>query len=220
MIIVSSKIEVELFRHEFNNRRTRFEFIPVCVDLKESYETVDENFIFSGGRSNRDYKTLFQALDKIDMPVKIIAQQFNVSGLTIPQNVEFIDGSSEDEFSRMMCRSSFVVIPLERSNESSGHLVLLRAWSFGKAVIITENAGIQDYVKHGVNSIIIDHKDINGLHKAIKRLISDQDLRITLGKNGKEDVMNHFTEKAYSESLRALIFKFLIKSDRARLTSI
>lgn len=67
-------------------------------------------------------------------------------------------------------------------------IVNLEAMAAGKAIISTNNCGIPEVVKDGVNGILVSPKDDKALAEAIMRLLGDIDLRNKLGENGRKMV--------------------------------
>lgn len=85
--------------------------------------------------------------------------------------------------------------------EPSG-IVNLEAMAAGKAVISTNNCGVPEIVKDGINGILVKPKNDKALAEAIIRLLEDIDLRNKLGENGKKMVEWYSWDKAadsYSE---------------------
>lgn len=64
----------------------------------------------------------------------------------------------------------------------------------GKPVVCTKVGGVHEIVRDGHNGFLIESKDQKQLEDALRKLISDKELRIELGKNALETVRNGFTE--------------------------
>lgn len=87
--------------------------------------------------------------------------------------------------------------PLDR--EGFG-IVYLEAQLFGVPVIAMNTVGVQEAVKGG---ILLN--DISELPEAIKRLSASADLRIKLGKEGREFVLTNFTREKQMRKLEILL---------------
>src|SRR3990172_1187546 len=192
LVTVSSAAETNAYRKRFANNRTRFHFIPFGIDVPHVSSMVDGDYLFSGGRSNRDYRTLFPAVDGLPVRVRVIAQKHNVANLAIPANVD-INYSDFDTFDENRRNAQFVVVPRDRPGESSGQLVLLKAMAFGKAVIVTKNDGLADYVEHEKNAILVKPHQSDDLRRAILRLTADVEMRRRIGAQARHDVLEKFT---------------------------
>jgi glycosyltransferase involved in cell wall biosynthesis len=81
---------------------------------------------------------------------------------------------------------------------------VLEAMAFEKPVVSTYHAGIPMAVDHERTGLLVQEFDNNGLYKALERLIQDEQLRITFGKNGRQKVMQGFTVEIMEESLNSL----------------
>lgn len=75
---------------------------------------------------------------------------------------------------------------------------LLEAMAAGKAVVTTNVGGIPDVVKHRKNGMLFKAKDVHGLGRCLSELSSDRDLRIRLGKNARNTIVeSHNIDSAW-----------------------
>lgn len=191
-ITVSSKVEVSKYATALRLQPGRVIYLPLGIDHSALQEWQNQEYIFSGGRSNRDYATLIKAVEKMPVTVKIAAQRHNLDQASIPKNVQFICGVFGSDFDRLIAEAKLVVLPLDRADESSGHLVLLRAMYFGKAVIISDNAAIRDYVTDRENVFIVNAHDPVALTGLIQTLLRDDGLRNRIGQAARRHVLQHY----------------------------
>lgn len=63
----------------------------------------------------------------------------------------------------------------------------IEAMACGKAVVAPRVGGIVDYIKNGVNGILIAPKDPDALAAAMDRLLEDPALRVRLGRRARSD---------------------------------
>ncbi len=102
-------------------------------------EIYPDKYIFSGGMSNRDWKTLFEAA-KIcnNIKFKVVAQKkYWDKTIHIPDNVELFFDLPTEQFNDLMKKSYKVVIPL-KENMTSGLVVMLSGIRMAKIVITSE----------------------------------------------------------------------------------
>jgi glycosyltransferase involved in cell wall biosynthesis len=94
--------------------------------------------------------------------------------------------------------------------ESLG-LVFLEAQACGLPVVAFDNAGVPDAVKDGVTGLLVPMYAVDPFADAIRRLISDSDLRRTMGAAAQSHVRQNFDlNKNYQKmevALRALVQK-------------
>jgi glycosyltransferase involved in cell wall biosynthesis len=152
---------------------------------------VDERQICSTGLEFRDYETLIRAVAELpDVKLKIdpnspwSLHRNGVGGGQLPPNVEIVHmklGASRQLYSE----STAVVVPLHANSIGAGSTTMVEAMLMGKPVVITRSrdksfAGRKDLVD-GENLIMVDTGDVAGLRDAIRRLMTDHELRRHIG---------------------------------------
>ena len=83
--------------------------------------------------------------------------------------------------------------------------VILEAMAFGLPVVATRVGGVPELVEDDKTGILIRPSDPHALADALKRLITDTDLRITLGKAGYQRARTMFSNEKRFERLIALL---------------
>jgi glycosyltransferase involved in cell wall biosynthesis len=71
--------------------------------------------------------------------------------------------------------------------------VIAEAMTSGKPVVSTKIAGIPELVAPNETGLLVPPDDADLLGKAIERLIRDENLRVKLGRAGRERIEKHFT---------------------------
>ena len=87
---------------------------------------------------------------------------------------------------------------------------LLEAASCEIPIVAYDVTGCREVVKNNINGFLISFKDEDALYDAVRRLVENPKLRLKMGKDGREIVMENFTEeriaietmKVWSEVLR------------------
>jgi len=168
---------------------SKFCFVPFKINGYEIIRSLtprDEGYVFSGGRSRRDFATFFQAVEPSGYPVKLFTGDSSalaphgssLEGLTIPPNVEILNTeSSAQAFLRTMAGARIVVIPLLRdSHTQAGIGVYIQAMALRKCVIISASLGVSDVLTEG-QAAIVPAGDPSALRQAIEKLWNDDALR-------------------------------------------
>jgi glycosyltransferase involved in cell wall biosynthesis len=181
--------ETSALERRFRIPRSKFQFVPFKINGLEAIRTTtprDDGYIFCGGRSRRDFATLFAAVDGTGYPVKVIAgtapelkaNGTHLEGLRVPDNVEILTGDSSVEcFLHWMAGARLVVIPiLPDSLTQAGIGVYLQAMALRKCVIASSGLGISDVLKEG-QAIIVPAGDAKALREAIQRAWQDRGIR-------------------------------------------
>jgi glycosyltransferase involved in cell wall biosynthesis len=76
--------------------------------------------------------------------------------------------------------------------------VNLEAMTAGKAIVATRVGGVSEIVEDGVNGLLVEGEDADGLVKAIERIAKDKNLRDRLGQAGKKRA-EYFTWSAIAD---------------------
>lgn len=155
-----------------------------------------EPFFFTGGTSNRDYKTLLDAFRGLPYRLEIACYPQDVAGLDVPPNVTVLHGVFDDEFKRKVRECLAVVIPIRKADVSAGQLVLLDAMRVGKASIVTQGSCMEDYVDDSC-AVCVPGQDAKALQDAVRHLAEDEASRTRLGQVAEARFSQHFTRRAF-----------------------
>ncbi len=173
-IIVYSRQEAEA--------RDNCVYLPIPADgdfaaVVPQVESVP--YVFSGGWTRRDFTSLFAAIDGTGLPLTVVTNSPATLGFdgAPPAEARVLWNMPLQQFLGYVAGSRFVVVPLKPAAAAHGHTTIAQALCLGKAVITTRGAGVADYVRDGVEGLLVDHGDIAGYRAAILRLAEDDELR-------------------------------------------
>lgn len=80
--------------------------------------------------------------------------------------------------------------------------ILIEGAACVKALIATDQAGCREIVKHGVNGLLIPHRNVDALVEAIEHLLDNPALAAQYGLAGRELVVKEFSlEKVINETM-------------------
>ncbi len=122
-------------------------------------------------------------------------------------NVAFIGVVNSDDRDAYYLLSDIFVLPSIRlkCHEEWG-LVVNEAMSVAKPVVVSNTAGCAyELVKNGVNGYIVPEKNVEALYEAIKRLMTNDELRIQMGKEAERTIANGFTYAHAIENSKKLL---------------
>jgi glycosyltransferase involved in cell wall biosynthesis len=156
------------------------------------------DYIFSGGRSGRDYATLLQAVPGLDIPLVVNARPFNLRRLTIPANVQVNDLLPYDHYRDQNWNARFVVVPLHAVDEAVGLTAILNAMAAGKAVLCTDLPGPAEYVRPDETGLLVPEGDVAALRDAIIYLWDRPELCREMGCRARALYAEHYTFSAFS----------------------
>lgn len=162
--------------------------------------------IVSGGLEQRDYRTLVQATESLNVDVKVsaVSPSKTVHSRTFPKVIpanmsyRYYDWNS---LAQLYCDADIVVISLYENNFQAGLSTLFEALACCKPVIITRGPGIiQELIDAkavwGVNS-----GDCNGLRQAINSLLKNPKQGEALAKIGYQLVLERYNRDIYVKAL-------------------
>jgi glycosyltransferase involved in cell wall biosynthesis len=150
-------------------------------------------FIYTFGRSYRDYGTLARAVEGTEVTVKLSGRAFNLAGIDLPHNIETTGWLNFQEMQDYLYESQFCVVPLQPISHSSGETSLLHAMSFGKAVVATRSPGTETYVQHGVTGLLVEPGNVEAMRKALLHLWRNPDVAAQMGKEGRRRFKENHT---------------------------
>ena len=181
-----------------------------------------QNFIFSPGKTYRDYPTLLQAFTDVDWRLTICgAGKFDLSDSSesIPSNVTIIpDMIDWRDFIKLYQQAYAVAIPLvndtSKFKNAIGLTALTEAMATGKAIVMTRNdyAGV-DLEREGIG-IWVDPGDVEGWRKAISYLLEHPEVNREMGKKARLLAEKKFNLELFSKKLA----KYLQQAYDPRLT--
>jgi glycosyltransferase involved in cell wall biosynthesis len=134
---------------------------------------------------------------------------------------------SAEEMDALLAESHIFLLPAARV-----HIVsLLQAMSYGLAVVTSDGWGIEEYVEHERNGLIVkgrygkvswadeeagmlredyepmhtsDAQVVRGIVDAVSRLVEDRALRKRLGQTARRDVASNFSLESWNDALKQL----------------
>ena len=161
-IVCTSKKEISNYSRTFGLKESKFSFVKwgsidyeKRVPVKKNLQS--QKYVFSTGRSNRDYDFLIDTIEKTNYTLIIACDELNRKS---SDNIMIYDNLYGEAMLEYMKNAWCVVISLKDDMIASGQLVLLQAMNLGVPVIITESHGVtDDYVINEYNGLIIKKQE-------------------------------------------------------------
>lgn len=126
------------------------------------------------------------------------------SDLGLRDRVTFEGEVSDERMAELYGACDLFVLPSVTRAEAFG-LVQLEAMAAGKAVVSTSvPTGVPWVNQHERTGLIVPPGDVPALRRAIDRLLSDQDLRSRMGREGRARVSRDFTPARMIQQMLAL----------------
>lgn len=89
------------------------------------------------------------------------------------------------------------VFVLPSTNPDPLPTVVLEAMSTGKPIVGYRHGGVCEMVKEGHNGLLAEVRNPRDLADKINKLLSDDELRVQMGENSRERLLNHFSIESY-----------------------
>jgi glycosyltransferase involved in cell wall biosynthesis len=166
------------------------------------------NYVFSAGRSQRDFQTLISATKGLNIKVIIAAYGSSYPKIENPDIEVYFDmprSTYEKYLSEAMC----VVVPLKGKVPPAGATVVRESMAMGKCIIATRNLDTVDYIKNGETGYLVEPEDVAGLRQKIMLIKGNLDESMRLGSKARK-----YIEKYRTERLMAMKFLDVIYSKK------
>jgi glycosyltransferase involved in cell wall biosynthesis len=193
--------EVEDYARAFGLPREKLKYVPFHHTLYGyTYEVRDDGYVFAGGNYDRDYPLLIEAVRPLRAPVWIATTRpEQLAGVTVPPHVR-VEGTSAAGFRQAMAAAHIVVVPMVGGLlHSGGQQTLLNAMSLGKPTVSVGRKWAVDFVEDGVNGLIVDYGDVEGLRRAIAWLLSHPDEARQMAERGRQLADRHHTQRTMQD---------------------
>jgi glycosyltransferase involved in cell wall biosynthesis len=141
-------------------------------------EFPDANYLFIGKRHSQKQESIEYE--------KFIRQIFQQAGI---EERLFCLGFRED-IPAILNQIDLLVHPARQ--EPLGR-VLIEAASCSKAIVATDIGGTAEILKDGISAILVSPDDLEALTAAIRRLLTDSELRSRLGRQARKNVIEKFS---------------------------
>ena len=201
--VVFSTAEHRLWAEYLRYDESKFTTILFASNILDPARFPDGLFLpegdygFAAGRSGRDYKTFFGAVKDISYPFVVVADKKSVQELEVPKNVTLYCDIPWEEYIELLKKSAFTVVPLRDEHRSTGQVVILEGYAFGKPTVSTRCIGTTDYVFEEETGFLVPPYQPVAMREAIEKMLSDDEKRRYYGKNALEICKLRFSPQAY-----------------------
>jgi glycosyltransferase involved in cell wall biosynthesis len=195
--VVWASHETEDFARAFGLPKWQLEYVPFHHTLHDyDYEIRDEGYLFAGGNSDRDYRTLIEAVRPLEVPVWLaLTQRDLLAGVSVPPHVR-VESTTPEGFRRAMAGALLIVVPMRQGTlRSGGQQTCLNAMLLGKPTIAVGRRWAVDFITDGEDGLIVDYEDVEGLRRAVRWVLEYPDAARRMGERGRERAAWFTTER-------------------------
>ncbi|MBP7936276.1 MAG: glycosyltransferase family 4 protein [Phycisphaerae bacterium] len=192
-VIVHSAYDIPLAERLYGMPRKRLRFMryarvaPRSAGLDAKYGYLSRiPYALSIGSNARDYATLFEAAEGSEVPLVVVAREWNLVGLDVPNGVQVYFNIPLVECDALMAECAYCVYTFDGSEPSCGQISVVSSLMMGKPVICTDVPGLEGYVEHEVNGLRVPMGDASKLRGAMQRLLGDPQLYARLQRGAQE----------------------------------
>jgi glycosyltransferase involved in cell wall biosynthesis len=189
--------DARVFVERYGADPGKFHYVPFKINawpLIQAAAPFDGGYVFSGGRSRRDFAALFSALGELGYPCKVLAgavSELSKHGSSLaaaspPPNVEILHDDSAGFFVSCMAGARVVVIPLLKDAiTQAGIGVYISAMALRKCVIVSTGLGVEDVLLEK-QAMIVPAGDRDALRDAIRLAWENEAVREAYARRGYE----------------------------------
>ncbi len=76
---------------------------------------------------------------------------------------------------------------------------VVEAFCVGLPIITTKVSGTEDFITENKNGYLLERNDVNGMEKAMKKLMSDENIRKFIGENNRQQAKIFKTEHIFHQ---------------------
>lgn len=176
------------------------QLMPMTYGVSDDYYTPtdqdrDIDILAVGQDSGRDYATLFRAVAGTELKIKLVCKPANLTGLTVPSEVEVVGTVPLSEYRSLLRRAKVVAVPTKDFLYPTGTSVALEASACGACVVLTGTRAMKDYFVDGENGLLVEVGDPEGWRSALRRALGDPELVSEVGVRARSRVESTFNPR-------------------------
>jgi glycosyltransferase involved in cell wall biosynthesis len=185
----TSTEEEAIYSQMFHISRDRIVFLPLTespTNFKEPSHPI-QDYIFSYGKSDRDFDTLIRAVASLNIKTYILSKGYKPQ-VPVPENVSIIrDRISEKELIEWISSSRMVVLSMKDYRISAGQISMLEVMALARPLIITENMATKEYAVQSQTVLFFEAGNDKELAGHIHYLWNHRDSAEEMGREARQN---------------------------------
>lgn len=129
--------------------------------------------------------------------------------LQIEKHVTLLGWVDDEQRARLLQQGAVFVLPSHAEGVPMG---VLEAMAAGLPVVATRVGGVPEMIDHGVEGLLVDRGDVEGLVQALRDLLLDAKLRRAMGAAARDRVLRQFTAQAALPPLEQMYAELTVRS--------
>jgi hypothetical protein len=164
------------------------------------------DYLCAVGSQGRDYAPLVAAMRRLpSLRLVIVADPAAMCGVSLPENVQLVSGVPLPVAMNIVRHSRFSAVALRDAQVPCGHVTIVSAMHLGRAVACTASRGVEDYVFHRANGLMVPPGDPQAWVQAIEELVADPSLCERLGAAARDFAQRNCSESVALAYLRGYL---------------
>ncbi len=198
-VSVLSQAEREYYARFLGLPPEKFVHIPGHTNIPNPRPVdTDDGYIFSAGRSGRDYRTLLAAVEGLEAELVIVSDRRSMEGIERPAaNLRVYHDVPYRRYLELLAGAKIVVIPLVRHLRTLGTVVIMEAMALGKPVITTSGVTTVEHIIDGKTGLLVEIGDVQGIKKKILWLLQNPEECAKMGNAAYQEVISNLTFDRY-----------------------
>lgn len=174
LVQVFCEVEADNYSRYYGVPKSSFVFIPYAPPDPPPAQPATGDYLLSSGFHQRDYPTLFAAVDGLPVEVRIVANPAAFAGMSLPKNVSVLGLLSPAEYFAQLAGCRFMVLSLDgKILRRSGVITYATALRTGKTCVINDPFGAASYIRNGQNGFLVPPAQPDALRSQIATLLAD-----------------------------------------------
>lgn len=168
-LLVYSEYEKTLYSEAFDIAVDRIHFIPLVFEPEPNeklynqytteidWNTIPDEYYFSGGYSHRDYVSLVEAFRNLKSKLVICSSKLNseLHDLDVPGNVILLNDVAREEFAELVRRSKACLLLIKSNSGAAGQLFAIEVMFYGKIIIASATSILMEMIVDRVNGFLV-----------------------------------------------------------------
>jgi hypothetical protein len=214
--------DVEGLQWHYGISPNKVRYIPYKVNSWQNIpdvRTSEGDYVFTGGKSRRDYTTFCRAMSPLTYPSVILTPQAGENAYhgtqfrqrDLPLHIRTIhDDGTPESWIRHMAHARLVVLCIApESLSASGIGTYVLAMALKKCVIITDSPATKGILEHEKQAILVPMQDPAALAQAVRRAWEDDAYRHRIAAQGYAYAMSLGGEDALRGNIARAAVDFL-----------
>jgi glycosyltransferase involved in cell wall biosynthesis len=210
-VFVQSHGQIPVLRDEWGVPEHKLKFVPFGIDgqwFRPIDGEVDRTLVASvGDDPHRDHETLIKAVSEVRRRLPEtrleLATQLDVD---LPAEFGTLHrGHLGPKRRQYYGQAAVVAVATHPNIHGSGMSVILEAMACGRPYVVTASEGLEGYLKHGHDGLVVPPGDVDMFASAVAALLADPDRADAMGAAGRARLLRELTTDVQARHLAEVI---------------